>query len=62
MPLAGMMIHQNVSTHHWVPDAVWDLVITLDNATSEHTSMFFCAQKGTSSSLHGLGETGSLWR
>ena len=57
MPLAGMMIHQDASTHHWVPNAVWDLVVTLDDATSEHTSMFFCAQESTNSSLHGLGQT-----
>ncbi len=57
MPLAGMMIHQDASTHRWVPDAVWDLVVTLDDATNEHTSMFFCAQEGTASSFHGIGQT-----
>ena len=57
MPLAGMMIHQDASTHRWVPEAVWDLVVTMDDATSEHTSMFFCAQEGTASSFHGLGQT-----
>lgn len=57
MPLAGMMIHQDASTHRWVPDAVWDLVVTMDDATGEHTSMFFCNQEGTSSSFHGLGQT-----
>jgi len=57
MPLAGMMIHQDASTHRWVPNAVWDLVVTMDDATSEHTSMFFCVQEGTASSFHGLGQT-----
>ena len=57
MPLAGMMIHQDASTHRWVPEAVWDLVVTMDDATSEHTSMFFWAQEGTASSFHGLGQT-----
>ncbi len=57
MPLAGMMIHQDASTHRWVPDSVWDLVVTMDDATSEHTSMFFCDQEGTASSFHGLGQT-----
>jgi hypothetical protein len=57
MPLAGMMIHQDASTHRWVPNVVWDLVVTLDDATSEHTSMFFCHQEGTASSFHGLGQT-----
>ena len=41
-PLVGMMIHQDASTHAWVPGAHWDLVITMDDATSEHLSMFFC--------------------
>ena len=27
MPMAGMMIHQDASTHRWVPEAVWDLVV-----------------------------------
>jgi hypothetical protein len=57
MPLAGMMIHQDASTHRWVPDSVWDLVVTMDDATSEHTSMFFCPQEGTASSFHGIGQT-----
>jgi len=48
-PLAGMMVHQDASTHEWVPEQMWDLVVTLDDATSEHTSMFFCTQEGTDS-------------
>ena len=56
-PLAGMMIHQDASTHRWVPESVWDLVVTMDDATGEHTSMFFCAQEGTASSFHGIGQT-----
>ena len=42
-PLPGMMVHQDASTHRWVPEQVWDLVVTMDDATGEHTSMFFCA-------------------
>jgi Winged helix-turn helix len=57
MPLEGMMIHQDASTHKWVPHAVWDLVVTMDDATGEHTSMFFCHQEGTASSFHGIGQT-----
>jgi len=34
-PLAGLMIHQDASTHHWVADQQWDLVITVDDATNE---------------------------
>jgi len=56
-PLPGMMVHQDASTHRWVADAVWDLVVTMDDATGEHTSMFFCDQEGTASSFHGLGQT-----
>lgn len=56
-PLPGMMMHQDASTHEWVPGQIWDLVVTLDDATSEHTSMFFCAQEGTDSSFHGIGQT-----
>jgi hypothetical protein len=56
-PLPGMMVHQDASTHRWVADAVWDLVVTMDDATGEHTSMFFCHQEGTASSFHGLGQT-----
>ena len=52
-----MMLHQDASTHRWVPGAVWDLVVTMDDATGEHTSMFFCAQEGTASSFHGIGQT-----
>lgn len=36
---------------------MWDLVVTMDDATSEHTSMFFCDQEGTGSSFHGLGHS-----
>ena len=39
-PLPGMMLHQDASTHRWVPGEVWDLVVTMDDATGEHTSMF----------------------
>ena len=56
-PLAGMMLHQDASTHRWVADQVWDLVVTMDDATGEHTSMFFCGQEGTASSFHGIGQT-----
>lgn len=57
MPLQGMMLHQDASSHEWVPGQQWDLVVTLDDATSEHTSMFFCAEEGTDSSFHGIGQT-----
>ncbi len=56
-PLPGMMLHQDASSHEWVPGQRWDLVVTMDDATSEHTSMFFCAEEGTDSSFHGIGQT-----
>lgn len=56
MPLPGMMIHQDGSTHEWVPDALWDLIVTMDDATSEHYSMFFVEEEGTASSFHGVKE------
>ena len=56
-PLAGMLMHQDASTHRWMPAQVWDLVVTMDDATGVHTSMFFCDQEGTASSFHGIGQT-----
>ncbi|MEQ1881684.1 MAG: hypothetical protein ABL878_12020 [Burkholderiales bacterium] len=56
-PLVGMMLHQDASTHQWVPGEFWDLVVTLDDATGAHTSMFFCPEEGTDSSFHGIGQT-----
>lgn len=52
--LPGMMIHQDGSTHQWVPDKKWDLISTMDDATNEHYSMFFCDEEGTGSSFHGV--------
>jgi hypothetical protein len=46
MPRSGMMLHQDASTHRWFGDYACDLVITLDDATSEITSGFFCEQGG----------------
>ena len=53
-PLQGMMLHQDGSTHEWVPGKKWDLIVTMDDATSEHYSMFFVAQEGTASSFQGI--------
>ena len=55
-PLIGMMIHQDGSTHEWVPGQKWDLIVTMDDATNEHYSMFFVEQEGTQSSLKGVAE------
>ena len=56
-PLAGMMIHQDGSTHAWVEDTVWDLIITMDDATSEIYSGFFVDEEGTASSFRGVSDT-----
>ena len=55
-PLPGMLIHQDGSTHEWVPGCRWDLIVTMDDATNEHYSMFFVEEEGTMSSLAGVGE------
>lgn len=55
-PMRGMMIHQDGSTHEWVPGKRWDLIVTMDDATSEILSGFFTEQEGTDSSLRGLLE------
>lgn len=56
-PAAGMMLHQDASTHEWVAGERWDLVVTPDDATSEVYSGFFVEEEGTWSSLRGIGET-----
>jgi len=53
-PLPGMMIHQDGSTHEWVPGQMWDLIVTMDDATNEHYSMFFVEEEGTTSSFAGV--------
>ncbi len=55
-PLPGLMLHQDGSTHEWVPGCQWDLIVTLDDATSEIYSAFFVEEEGTLSSLRGLRE------
>ena len=55
-PRVGMMIHQDASTHRWVDGEVWDLVVTMDDATAEIYSAFFVAQEGTWSSMRGVRE------
>ncbi|MFQ5356514.1 MAG: ISNCY family transposase [Mariprofundaceae bacterium] len=52
--MEGMMIHQDGSDHEWVPGVRWDLIITLDDATSTHYSMRFVKEEGTASSFMGM--------
>ena len=55
-PLVGMLLHQDASTHAWLPgDAgMHDLVVTMDDATSTIYSAFLVDQEGTASSLRGV--------
>ena len=55
-PIPGMMLHQDGSTHEWVPGKTWDLIVTMDDATNEHLSMFFVEQEGTLSSFRAMRE------
>jgi len=55
-PLPGMMLHQDGSRHEWVPGCQWDLIATLDDATTELYSAFFVEEEGTMSSFQGLRE------
>lgn len=56
-PLEGMMLHQDASTHTWVPEQQWDLVVTMDDATSTVYSGFFVEEECTLSSMRGVRET-----
>jgi transposase len=54
--LAGMMLHQDGSRHEWIAGQWWDLIVTMDDATNWHYSMFLVEEEGTASSLRGVGE------
>jgi hypothetical protein len=45
-----MKAWQKVGVH------VWDLIVTMDDATSEHCSMFFVEEEGGMSSFQGVQE------
>ena len=57
-PLVGMMLHQDASRFAWLPgnDRQYDLVVTLDDATSAIYSAFLVEEEGTASSFRGLAE------
>lgn len=57
-PMIGMMLHQDASTHAWLPGDArkYDLVVTLDDATSAIYSAFLVDEEGTASSLRGIAE------
>jgi len=57
-PLPGLMLHQDGSRHLWLPalERQIDLIVTMDDATSELYSAFLVEEEGTWSSLRGIGE------
>ena len=55
-PLPGMMLHQDGSRHQWVGGRWWDLIVTMDDATSDIYSAFFVDEEGTMSTFRGLSE------
>ena len=56
-PLPGMMLFQDGSPHQWLAGCPpLDLIVTLDDATSEIYSAFLVEEEGTFSSFRGLTE------
>src|ERR1700722_224314 len=55
-PMVGMLLHQDASTHAWLPGDAGkhDLVVTMEDATSAIYSAFLVDQEGTASSLRGV--------
>ena len=52
-----MMVHQDGSRHEWLPgQPALDLIVTMDDATSEIYSAFFVDEEGTMSSFRALSE------
>jgi hypothetical protein len=56
--MVGMMLHQDASRFAWLPGEArqYDLVVTLDDATSAIYSAFLVEEEGTASSFRGLAE------
>jgi transposase len=56
-PLPGMLLHQDGSRHSWVEGLpTMDLIVTMDDATSEIYSMLLVEEEGTASTFQALGE------
>jgi transposase len=57
-PLTGMLLHQDGSRHAWLAGAErqYDLIVTMDDATSAIYSAFLTEEEGTASSFRGLLE------
>ncbi|MGY4288478.1 transposase [Bradyrhizobium sp. LM2.7] len=56
-PLPGMLLHQDGSRHPWIEGLpAMDLIVTMDDATSEIYSMLLVEEEGTASTFQALGE------
>jgi transposase len=57
-PMVGMLLHQDASKHAWLPGdpRSYDLVVTMEDATSALYSAFLVDEEGTASSFRGLKE------
>ena len=57
-PVPGLMLHQDGSRHLWLPvlGRQIDLIVTMDDATSEIYAAFLVEDEGTASSFRGLAE------
>jgi transposase len=56
-PLPGMLLHQDAARHVWLAGRpALDLVVTLDDATSEVCSAILVEEEGTASSFRALAE------
>jgi len=57
-PMVGMMLHQDASKHAWLDGlGDLDLVVTMDDASSEIYSAILVEEEGTMSTFQGLIET-----
>ena len=57
-PCVGMMLHQDGSREVWLEgQPALDLIVTMDDATSEIASAFLIEEEGTMSTFRGLLET-----
>src|ERR1700742_3442012 len=56
-PLPGMMLHQDGSRHEWLTGRpALDLIVTMDDATSEIYSAFLVEEEGTAATFQALLE------
>jgi transposase len=56
-PVRGMMLHQDGSRYAWLEgQPQLDLIVTMDDATSEILSMFLVEEEGTASTFRALRE------